>query len=99
RWTSAAQHGAGAAARERLEVSDDRDRDVAVQVLAPDLRRLLEDDQALRAQGRSGVLSDRGLRRRIVEAGVRSVAVGDDDRCARERGGRGEEQGRAEEGP
>ncbi len=74
----------------------DTDLDVAHEEGAPEVRGVLEGDQALRADGRARVAADRRRRSRVVEAGVRRVGV--DDRERRPREDRRQEQRREREG-
>ena len=63
--------------RRKLRANPDRHR--AVQPRAPDARRVLEGDQPLLSEGRSGVAAYGRRRRGIVESDARRVEVDDDE--------------------
>ena len=88
----AAEHAARGVAAERVEVGVDQDRDVVRQQRAPDVGRVLEDEQALGADGGAGVAAHRGHGGGIVEALPRAIQVDDRER------GRGRGAGQRDQG-
>ncbi len=62
-------------------MSADSNRHVAVESRTPEVRRVLESDQPLLAQGSAGVTTDGRCRSGIVKSDSRSVDVDGDDQC------------------
>ena len=64
---------------ERRELRPNANGNIAVEPRAPDIRRMLEGNQALLAERRPGIAADGSSRCRIIESHARSIYVHDDD--------------------
>ncbi len=77
--TRLSEHRARRTAGERVHIGPDSDGHRARELRAPQIRRVLERVQALRAERDTGVATDRRGGRRIVETLARAVEVDDGD--------------------